>query len=173
MPIISTTRLTIRELTHDDSAFILELLNDAAFIRFIGDRNIRSLEDARRYINGPMESYQRHGFGLYLVEVKETGTPIGICGLIKRDALPHVDIGYAFLPEFRSQGYAVEAAQATLEYAKDTLKLPRLLAIVSPDNDPSIRLLTKLGFAFERMIVLPNDPTELKLFAISFSSANV
>src|SRR5512137_488968 len=102
MKILETERLTLRELCLDDAGFILALLNDPAFIRFIGDRNVRSLEAARGYLKGPMDSYGRNGFGLWLVEDK-AGTPLGICGLIKRDALPHVDIGYAFLPQFRSQ----------------------------------------------------------------------
>jgi [ribosomal protein S5]-alanine N-acetyltransferase len=160
-----TPRLTLREFTLDDAGFILALLNDPAFIRFIGDRNVRSLEDARNYLKGPLESYQRYGFGLWMVEDKQ-GTPLGICGLIKRDSLPNVDIGYAFLPEFRSQGYAFEAARASIAFGRDTLKLNRILAIVSPENERSIRLLEKLGMKFERMISLPNDDTELKLFAV-------
>lgn len=160
---IETPRLTLRELTLDDADFILRLLNDPAFIRFIGDRNVRTLEDAQKYLKGPMDSYQRNGFGLWMVEDKE-GASLGMCGLIKRDALPHVDIGYAFLPEFRAQGYAFEAASAAMNHARE-IKLPRLLAIVSPGNERSIRLLEKLGLRFERMITLPNDSEELKLFA--------
>lgn len=168
MTITTTNRITLRKLTQNDAAFILELLNDPAFIRFIGDRNVRTLEDAANYLKGPLESYERNGFGLWLVENK-AGIPLGICGLIKRDTLPHVDIGYAFLPEFRSQGLAFEAARATLDFARDTLKISRVLAIVTPDNERSIRLLTKLGLKFERMIVMPNDEIELKLFAIAFN----
>lgn len=169
MNIIETKRTNLRELTPDDAAFILELLNDPAFIRFIGDRNVRSLEDARNYMKGPRESYARNGFGLWLVEDK-AGTSLGICGLIKRDALPHVDIGYAFLPDFRSQGFAYEAALASLAFARDTLKLDRILAIVSPDNERSIHLLEKLGMKFERMFTLPNETEELKLLAIDLAS---
>lgn len=168
MTITTTNRITLRKLTQNDAAFILELLNDPAFIRFIGDRNVRTLEDAANYLKGPLESYERNGFGLWMVENK-VGIPLGICGLIKRETLPHVDIGYAFLPEFRSQGLAFEAARATLDFARDTLKISRVLAIVTPDNERSIRLLTKLGLKFERMIVMPNDEIELKLFAIAFN----
>lgn len=168
MTIIHTNRITLRKLTLNDAAFILELLNDPAFIRFIGDRNVRTLEDAANYLKGPLESYERNGFGLWMVENK-VGIPLGICGLIKRETLPHVDIGYAFLPEFRSQGLAFEAARATLDFARDTLKISRVLAIVTPDNERSIHLLAKLGLKFERMIVMPNDEIELELFAIAFN----
>ena len=168
MIILQTQRLTLRELTLDDVDFILALLNDPDFIRFIGDRNVRSVEDARKYLKGPIESYERNGFGLWMVENK-AGTPLGMCGLIKRDSLPDVDIGYAFLPEFRSQGYAFEAANASIAFGRDTLKLSRILAIVSKENDRSIRLLEKLGMKFERMFTMPNENEELKLFAVNLS----
>ncbi len=169
MNILATARLTLRELTEDDAPFILTLLNDPAFIRFIGDRNVRTLDDARAYLqNGPIASYQRHGFGLYLVEQKTDQTPLGMCGLIKRDTLPDVDIGYAFLPQFRGDGYAYEAAAAVLAYGKATVGLQRIVAIVTPDNERSLRLLDKLGLTFERMIAWPADGSELKLYAIEF-----
>lgn len=166
MVIFQTQRLTLREFTFDDTEFILQLLNDPSFIRFIGDRNVRSVEDARKYLKGPMNSYEHYGFGLWMVEDKASRIPLGMCGLIKRDTLPDVDIGYAFLPEFRSQGYAFEAASAAMGYAKETFKLPRILAIVSPQNERSIRLLEKLGMKFEHMITMPNENEKLKLFAI-------
>jgi RimJ/RimL family protein N-acetyltransferase len=163
---LHTERLTLREFNLDDAGFILELLNDPDFIRFIGDRNVRSLDDARKYLNGPFESYQRNGFGLWLVEDSANQTPLGMCGLIRRDILPDVDIGYAFLPQFRAQGFAYEAARAALDFGRDTLKLKRVLAVVSPENDRSIHLLTRLGLKFERMFTWPQDGAELKLFAI-------
>ena len=166
MPILVTERLALRELELGDADFIFKLLNDPAFIRFIGDRKIRSADDAKHYLlQGPLASYQRHGFGLYLVEEKRSGAPLGMCGLIKRDTLPDVDIGYAFLPEFRSRGYALEAAAAVMNYGKEGLKLKRIVAIVTPDNERSIHLLTKLGLQFERMITWPEDGSELKLYA--------
>ena len=166
MPILVTERLALRELALGDADFIFKLLNDPAFIRFIGDRNIRSTDDAKHYLRqGPLASYQRHGFGLYLVEEKSNGAPVGMCGLIKRDTLPDVDIGYAFLPEFRSRGYALEAAAAVMNYGKEGLKLKRIVAIVTPDNERSIHLLSKLGLQFERMITWPEDGSELKLYA--------
>lgn len=168
MTVFQTQRLTLREFTFDDTEFILKLLNDPSFIRFIGDRNVRSVEDARKYLKGPMVSYERNSFGLWAVEDKASRTLLGMCGLIKRDTLPDVDIGYAFLPEFHSQGYAFEAANASMGYAKETLKLPRILAIVSPQNERSIRLLEKLGMKFERMFTMPNEDEELKLFTTDY-----
>jgi len=165
---LDTERLRIRELTPADAPFILALLNDPDFIRNIGDRNVRTPDDARRYIEaGPMASYARHGFGLCLVQTIDGGDPIGICGVLKRDELPEPDIGFAFLPAYRSQGYAREAATAVLTHARAVLRLPRLLAFVNPDNGPSIRLLERLGFRFERMIRLNNRTVDLKLFALA------
>jgi [ribosomal protein S5]-alanine N-acetyltransferase len=149
--VVATERLVLRWLDAGDADFILELTNDPDWLRFIGDRGIRSIEDARRYIeDGPVAMYARLGFGLYAVEVAE-GVTIGICGLVKRDWLDDVDLGFAFLPRFRGAGYAHEAAAATLTHARTTLALKRLLAIVSADNLPSRRLLERLGFTFERM----------------------
>ena len=165
--ILCTARLAVRELTADDAPFILALLNDPAFIEHIGDRGVRTIDTAASYIErGPRASYAQHGFGLWLVTLIDTAVPIGICGVLKRDILPDPDIGFAFMPEFRSLGYAFEAAAAVREFSRDTLRLPRLLAIVSPANARSIRLLERLGFAFERMVRIPGDrPEELKLFA--------
>jgi RimJ/RimL family protein N-acetyltransferase len=166
MRILETERLVLRRLTPNDAAFILELLNDPAWLRFIGDKDVRTLEDARAYIRGgPMDMYARLDFGLYLVELKDDGAPIGICGLIKRDALDDVDLGFALLSRFRSRGYAHEAASAVLPYARNSLGLTRIVAIASPNNDDSSRLLEKLGFQFERMIKLTPLGAELKLFA--------
>ena len=144
---------------------MFELLNDPSFIRNIGDRNIRTIDDACAYIvNGPVKSYEKNGFGLYLVILKETNESIGICGLIRRESLEDVDIGYALLPKFWSKGYAVEAAQATKAYAKDVVGLKRLVAIVDPVNMGSIRVLEKIGLRYENMVQLSADDIELKLF---------
>ena len=165
--VLETERLIIRKLNVDDAAFIFELVNDPDWLRFIGDRGVRTLEDAGKYIlNGPMAMYERVGFGLYLVELKSNGTPIGMCGLIKREGLDDVDIGFAYLPQFRAQGYAYEAASAVLAYGRREFGLKRIVAITSVDNERSIQLLEKLGFAFEKLIKLPGDDEELKLFAI-------
>ena len=166
MTVFETERLHLRRLAVDDAAFIFELVNDPSWLRFIGDRNVRNLEDAKNYIlKGPVASYAKHGFGLWLVELKADGTPLGICGLLQRDTLPDVDIGFALLPQFCGQGYAVEAGLATMAYGRTTVGLKRIVAITSPDNESSIRILDKLGLRFERMIrPNPND-RELKMFA--------
>lgn len=165
MTLLETERLLLRELTFDDAPFILTLLNDPSFIRYINDKNVRNLEDARQYmLNGPMASYARHGFGLYLVELKNSAAPIGMCGLLKREELPDPDIGFAFLPEFWGKGFALEAARAVMNDARERLKLKRVLAIVMPDNIASIKLLEKLGMTFER------DNDDVQVFAIDYDS---
>lgn len=166
--LIETDRLRLRQLSIDDAGFILRLLNEPSFIQNIADRGVRSLEDARAYIlNGPVASYQKFGFGLWLVEKKESEVPIGICGLLKRDILEDVDIGYALLPEFWSRGYAFESASAVLSYASKTLGLKRVLAVTNSDNQSSIRLLEKIGFAYERTVRLSAETAEVKLFAVN------
>jgi RimJ/RimL family protein N-acetyltransferase len=166
MKILETERLILRWVTVDDGEFILELLNDPAWLRFIGDKGVRTLDAARDYIlKSLVAMYERLGFGLYLTELKGAGVPIGICGLIKRDALEDVDIGFAFLPKFCGQGYAYESASAVMAYGKKTLGINRLVAITVPDNDSSVRLLEKLGFNFERMVKFSDDSAEVSLFA--------
>ena len=166
MNVIETERLSLRELSERDAAFMLELLNDQDFKRFIADRGVRTLEGAARYIAERfVQSYRQHGFGLWLVETKE-GKAAGICGLLDRGApVPGVEVGYAFLPSFRARGYAYEAASAAKAYARDALKLPRLHAVVNPDNDASIRVLEKLGLRFERMVRLAGEEFDIKLFS--------
>lgn len=167
MNILETERLVLRHLSNDDAEFMLELLNDPAFIQYIGDRKIRTLDGAKVYITkGPVASYAEHGFGLYLVELKETGESIGICGLIKRETLDDVDIGYAFLPRFWLKGYAVESALAVKNEARDKVGLKRLVAITDPENTGSIRVLEKIGMKFEKMVKLAEDDIELKLFFV-------
>jgi len=166
---LNTERLLVREFDTNDAEFILELLNQPSFIQFIGDKGVRSVDDARNYITtGPIESYQRHGFGLYLVELKDRKVPIGMCGVLKRESLPDPDLGFAFLPEYWGKGYAFEAASAALDQARDFFKLARILAITNPDNDASIKLLAKLGFQFERVMKLSSDSDEVKLFSLMF-----
>ncbi len=164
---IGTKRLTLRSFTLNDAEFIIELLNEPSFIQNIRDVGVRTLSDAEKYLeNGPISSYAKNGFGLLAVALKETGQPIGMCGLIKRDTLEDVDVGYAFLPEFWGRGYAVEAAQAVMTHAKERLGLKRVVAIVDPANAGSIRVLEKIGMAFEKMVKLSEDDIELKLYSI-------
>jgi len=166
MTVLETQRLILRRFSPDDAKFILALLNEPSFLRYIGDKKVRNLEDARQYIQtGPVASYEKNGFGLYLVELKDSHTPIGMCGLIKRDELPDVDIGFAFLPDFWNKGYAFEAAGAVMKYGQEELKLPRIVAITSLDNEASIKLLERLGFKYERVVKLSEDREQVKLFA--------
>lgn len=166
MQVMITERLVLRTLVLEDAEFILELVNDPDWLKYIGDRGVRNLDDARGYIQkGPMDMYARLGFGLWRVELKHDGTPIGLCGLIKRESLPEVDIGFAFLGRYRGQGYAREAAEATLAHGRNAHGLKRILAIVSPGNARSIRLLEKLGFSFERSMLLAGGSDEVRLFA--------
>jgi RimJ/RimL family protein N-acetyltransferase len=163
--VLETERLRLRKLSIDDAEFILGLLNEPSFIQYIGDKHVRTLDDARMYLlNGPIASYQKFGFGLYLVELKVSRAPIGICGLLKRDALEDADLGYALIPEFWSQGYGLEAAAAVKSYADRVLGLKRVVAITSTENQTSIRLLEKIGFKFETMVKLADDQEEVMLF---------
>lgn len=165
MKILETERLTLRHLSPDDAPFILELLNDPAFLRNIGDKGVRTKDDARRYIEtGPRESYARFGFGLLRVEITKTGEPIGMCGLLQRASLADPDIGFAFLPRFWSRGYAVESAAAVLRHARETLGIGRVVAIVLPDNRGSIRVLEKIGLRFEHLTKVSDDGPLLHLF---------
>jgi RimJ/RimL family protein N-acetyltransferase len=166
LKVLETDRLNLRRLAATDAEFIFELVNDPSWLKYIGDRGVRNIDDARNYVlNGPVAMYDRLGFGLYLVELKETGVPIGICGVLKRDSLDDVDIGFAFLPRHWGNGYAYESAAAVKTYARDVLGLGRLVAITSPDNDASMRVLERIGFRFEKTIREPSDGEELRLFA--------
>ena len=162
--VLQTERLILRRLSTDDAPFVFELVNDPDWLRFIGDRGVRTLDDARDYIRkGPIDSYERLGYGLYAVERKEGGRPIGICGLVRRDFLDDVDIGFALLPAFRGKGYAREAARAVMSHARD-LGLDRILAITSQDNVASQRLLERLGLREEGNVRLGVDSEWLRLF---------
>ncbi len=163
--VLETQRLTLRELTAGDAPFILKLLNEAGFLEFIGDKGVRSHADARQYIaRGPVDSYRRHGFGLYLTSLRDAGTPIGICGLVKRDALPDVDLGFAFLSDYWSKGYASEAAAAVLRHGKTVLGLKRIVAITALENRGSMAVLEKIGLRLEGRIRLAQQGPELNLY---------
>jgi len=165
MNVIECARLTLRELVLQDAHFILRLLNEPGFLRFIGDKGVRTLADARDYIaKGPMDSYRRYGFGLYLTSLRHCGTPIGICGLVKRDSLADVDVGFAFLSSHWSKGYAAESAAAVLAHGTQILGIKRIVAITTPDNFGSIAVLEKIGLRFEGRIRLVKDGPELNLF---------
>jgi [ribosomal protein S5]-alanine N-acetyltransferase len=163
--VLDTQRLTLRKLTYDDAEFILRLLNDPDFIRFIGDKGVRTLEDARGYLRtGPLASYERFGFGLLRVDLRESGEPIGMCGLLKREVLADVDIGFAYFPEHRSRGYAFEAASAVANDAYRTYGLTRLAGVTKPDNLGSMRVLEKLGLRRVGTVRISDDGPEDHLF---------
>ncbi len=141
------------------------MLNEPSFIEYIGDKGVRTVEEANEYLlNGPIDSYKRFGYGLNRVELRETGEPIGMCGLVRRDSLDDADIGFAFLKQHWSKGYARESAEAVLQHARNKLGLDRIVAIVTPENRSSIKLLEKIGLTFERMIRLSDDDEELEFF---------
>ncbi len=170
MIVLETDRLVLRHLTLNDAPFIVELLNEPSFLRFIGDRGVRSQQDARQYIlHGPIASYKKNGFGLWLAFLKETGDPIGMCGLLKRDTLKDPDVGFAFLPAYWRQGYAFESASAVLKHGSESLGLKRIVAITSLDNVASIGALEKLGLKFEAIIRLDGDNRDVRLFAMERS----
>lgn len=168
MNTIETARLRLRPMVERDAAFLMEVLNEPAFIRNVGDRGVRTLKDATTYMRDRVTGqYERYGFGSLLVELRESGEPVGICGLIKRDTLADIDLGYSFLERYWSRGLASEAAAAVLANAWEVLELARVVAVVAPHNGPSVRLLEKLGFRFEKTVRLPPAEDELMLFAIT------
>jgi RimJ/RimL family protein N-acetyltransferase len=165
MIVCETPRLRLRYLELQDAPFILELLNESEFIRNIGDRGVRTLEDARGYIqSGAVTGYHNGGLGLFLVELKQDGRSVGVCGLLKRDYLQDVDVGFALHRGFRGHGYAFEAAQAVIRHGREVLGLGRIVAITSPDNQASIKLLRRLGLEFERTLRAPDVNRETSLF---------
>jgi RimJ/RimL family protein N-acetyltransferase len=167
-----TPHLALRRFTEDDAPFVLALLNEPDWLKYIGDNGVRTLDDARSYLReGPIAMYARLGFGLLAVDLKDGGQTIGMCGLIQRDGVADVDIGFAFLPTFRARGLAREAASAVLALGHETLGIPRIVAFTAPDNERSARLLGQIGMRLERTTVLPTSPEELLLFASGAPSA--
>jgi RimJ/RimL family protein N-acetyltransferase len=165
--ILETDNLRLRKFNIHDGEFVVTLLNSPGWLEHIGNRDIRTLEEAQIYLlTGPMNSYEKFGFGLYLVELKEAGRPVGMCGLIKRDGLQDVDIGFAFLPEYCGKGYAYEAAMATLLFGKKELGLSRIVSITEMNNTRSINLLKRLGLEYEKTVRLPYEEKDLLLFSL-------
>jgi RimJ/RimL family protein N-acetyltransferase len=167
--ILRTERLILREITVDDADFALDLLNQPSFIKYIGDRGVRTAEQSRDFIeNRYRKSYHDHGYGLYVVELKENGSPVGICGFVRRDTLPAPDVGFAFLPHYEKKGYGFESAEAVMRYGHEKLNFERVLAITSLDNEASGKLLLKLGFVFDKIIDTP-EGEKLNLYSFSYS----
>ena len=163
---LKTARLILTEFKISDAPFFYELLNDPAFIEFIGDRNIKSVSDAEKYLSERIiPSYAKNGFGFYLVSTNKNNIPIGMSGIIDREGLDHIDVGFAFLSKFRGKGYAFEATDAVMKYATDTLKINPIVAITSINNVKSINLLERLGLHYDKLIQLPNETEKIKLFS--------
>lgn len=169
--LLKTPRLALREVERKDAPLILELMNEPAYLEHIGDRGVRTIDDAVNYIEDKYTaSYVRNGYGLYLVELMESTTPLGVCGLVRREVIEHPDLGFAYLRRFWGKGYAAEAAAAMLGYARDNLSLPIVYGLVSPNNIRSIRVLERLGMQFTRVLQLPGQASTSHLYAIEFSS---
>jgi [ribosomal protein S5]-alanine N-acetyltransferase len=165
-PELETGRLTLQRFEFDDAPYVVELLNQPSFLRNIGDRGVRSADDAHRYLReGPMAMYEKYGFGLWRVSRRSDGVFVGMCGLLKRDILPDVDVGYAFLPDHWGQGYAFEAANATVEYGARAFGLKRIIGVVSDHNVASIRVLEKVGMRFERMYPMHPGEPDVRLYS--------
>jgi ribosomal-protein-alanine N-acetyltransferase len=162
---LQTQRLRIEYFSLEDAPFILRLLNTPGFLENIGDKGVRDLDGAQAYLrDGPIASYAANGFGLFRVALANSGEAIGMCGLISREVLEHVDIGYAFLPEYCRQGYAVESALAVMNFGRERLGLEQIVAVVSPGNSASVRLLEKLGMKPQGKVRLAVDQPEVDLF---------
>lgn len=167
---LETERLFLRRVTLDDAGLMLAIWNDPAFVRNVGDRGIRTTEQAREAMQaGALKLYADYGYGPYSMVLKSDGPQIGICGLFRRDNLEDPDIGFAVLPDFCGRGYAGEAAFAVLKHARDDLGIQKLTAIVSPGNAPSIGLIEKLGLVFERMITMPGDDEAISLYSAALT----
>jgi RimJ/RimL family protein N-acetyltransferase len=168
MIVRETKRLRLKKLTLDDADFMFRLLNSPLFIQYIGDRGIHTLDDAQTYLtNAPLRSYEINGFGMYRVDLSETNEAIGLCGLVKREGLQDVDLGFAFLPGYEGRGYATEAAAEMLLFARDAFHLKRVVGITSPENLASIRVLEKIGMKYEGIVPLPREGDPVKLFGVS------
>lgn len=162
---LETARLHLRHVELRDADLFIELLNDPAFIRYVADRGVRTNEQAVAYLEEKiLPSYKKHGFGFYVAELKETGEPIGICGLVKRETLDDVDVGFSMLRKFWGRGYATEAAAAVMDYGRTALGLPRVVAIAASENTNSINVLKKLGLRFEKTIRLPGYELDGQLY---------
>jgi [ribosomal protein S5]-alanine N-acetyltransferase len=170
--IADTERTHLREIERTDAAFICGLLNQPGFLKYIGDRGVRTSEDAAAFIESRYrQSYREHGFGLYLVELRDARTPIGMCGFVRRAGLTGPDMGFAFVPAFEGRGFAYEAAVAALQYARTRIDLSTLLAIATPDNLRSHRLLARLGFRSTGVTTLPGDAKPVEVFALTADAA--
>jgi len=170
-PLLETERLQLRWMTLDDTPMMLAVWNDPTFMQFVGDRGIRTLDEAEASMQqGPLHLYAEYGYGPFRVIRLEDGADMGVCGLYRRDGLDEPDIGFAFLPEYRGKGFGYEASVAVLEHARDVLNLPRVIAIVSPENDASIALLEKLGMSYDQGMCLPGEDEDVSLYSVDLTN---
>jgi len=165
MIVAQSARLILRHIHVDDAGFLLQLLNDPDFVKYVGDKQVRDLDAAQDYIRlGPAASYEAHGYGLYLVELIDSQAAIGICGLLKRDFLDSPDLGFALMPNYRGLGYGFEAAWLTMELSRDKFELSEIVAFTAIDNNASIKLLEKLGMKYKNMLALPGTDHQVSVF---------
>ncbi|WP_460220155.1 GNAT family N-acetyltransferase [Psychroserpens sp. MEBiC05023] len=167
MIVAETNRLILTKITIDDAPFILELMNSPGWLKYIGDRNVKTIDDAKTYLkNNQLKAYETQDFGYYKVQLKSEGLKaIGSFGLLQRDTLEHIDIGFSLLPSYEGRGYGFEGASALMKLAKDTFQIKTICAITLPENKPSIHLLEKLGLSYQKRIKPFDDDEELLLFA--------
>ncbi len=167
-----TERIRLREASLDDAEFILELLNEPGWLTYISSQHgVSSLDKARDYISERLlDAYETHGYGLWLIEQKSDNTMLGMCGLVRRDSLPGPDLGFALLERYSGQGYAYEASEAAIQYAKDNSLSHTLLAITLPENTSSIRLLERLGFSFDSDLIYEETEERLLKYALAINS---
>ena len=169
MNILKTKRLKLSRVSEVDAPFIFKLVNTPTWIKYIGDRGVETMDDAKKYIqDGPVRSYREFGFGLFLMKLKNDDIPIGMCGLLKRKSLPDVDIGFAILPEYEKRGFTYEASSAVMDYAKNEVGLDRIIAITTNENQISIHLLKKLGLRFEEKLIVDEFKKEMLLYGHNF-----
>ena len=163
---IETDRLRLRGFTEDDADFVLKLVNDEGWLRYIGDRGIRNADQAREYIGRMVSMWEDNDYGAYLVALRDSGAPIGLAGLFKREGLDYPDVGFALLGEYRGHGYALEASEAVMRNSWGRCRLKRIGAITVQENGASIRLLEKLGMTFEKTVRLPGSDEDVELYAV-------
>lgn len=166
--VLETDRLILNYFSLDDAHIILELLEEPSFKEFIGDKGVRTIDDARDYLQkGPLESYARHGYGAYLTVEKKDNLSVGMCGLFKRDHMQYPDLGFAFFARACGKGYALESAQAVIQHSRQTLYLPILSAAADPANVKSVALIDKLGFQYQHSFRETDGETDLNYYEMS------
>ena len=143
---LETARLRLRLFTHADVQIMFELGSDPDVIKYAEATPVRDLEEAmQRLEQGPLSDYEKYGYGRFAVELKETGNVIGFCGIKYLPEIELPEVGYRYLKEYWGRGIGTEVAQACVDFARDDLKIKKLVALIMPDNTASINLAVKLG----------------------------